>query len=189
LTTLQLRNQTTQQGVENNTIVYADVIDWFADGNTIIYDAFNQVNKAGGTPLQYWAFNLLRPATKDNLGALPPQPAGISVGNPQFGSVTQTLVAYNEIDDRTGNIKLKVVDDTQKICGQRICELVDPLQQGFGALRPTFSPDDKGMAFVDVKNFSTLPFFGRLLVADLTTGNVSSLLVQAANPEWFAKSN
>jgi Zn-dependent metalloprotease len=185
MTTLPLRNQTTGQGVDSNTIAYADVIDWFADGSVIIYDALNQVNQASGTPIEYWAFNLLRPATKDNLSALPPQPAGISVGNPQFGSVTQTLVAYNEFDDRTGNVKLKVIDFSQS----KIFDFVDPVQQGFGALRPTFSPDDKGMAFVDVRNFNTLPFVGLLLVADLTTGVVTSLAVQAANPEWFAKPN
>ncbi len=179
-----LRIPTTGQGVESNTIAFTDVIDWFADGSTIIYDAFNVVQQAGGGAITYWTFNLLRVDVGDSLPALPPQPEGISVGNPQFGSVTITLVAYNEVDDQTGVIRLKAIDYNQS----QIFTLVDPTQHGFGAWRPTFSPDDRKMAFVDVRNLNTAPLLGQLLVADLTTGQVMALPVQAGNPEWFAKS-
>jgi Zn-dependent metalloprotease len=185
LTQVQLVVPTTGQGAESNTIAFADVVDWFVDGRLIIYDAFNQVQQAGGGTLAYWSFNLLRVPTRDSLAALPPQPEGISVGNPQFGSVSVNLVAYNEIDDRTGNIQLKVVDYNES----EIFTLVDPAQQGFGAWRPTFSPDDRGMAFVDVRNAFNVPFFGTLIVADLVTGNVrvpGNVQVLASNPEWFA---
>ncbi|HXF06102.1 MAG TPA: M4 family metallopeptidase [Blastocatellia bacterium] len=184
LTEIRLRVPTTGQGVDSETIAYADVLDWFADGKVLIYDAFNQVQQASGPPLQYWSFNLLRLETKDNLPALPPQPQGISVGNPQFASTTPLVVAYNEVEDRTGTIRLKVIDYSKS----EIITLVDPGQANFGAWRPTFSPDDRKIAFVNITNVSDTPLFGQLLVGDLTTGNVIGLPVFAANPEWFARS-
>lgn len=184
LTQIRLRVPTTGQGVDNETIAYADVLDWFADGKVLIYDAFNQVQQASGPPLQYWSFNLLRLETRDNLPALPPQPQGISVGNPQFASTTPLVVAYNEVDDRTGTIRLKVIDYSKS----QIITLVDPRQTNFGAWRPTFSPDDRKIAFVNITNINVTPLFGQLLVGDLMTGNVVGLPVLAANPEWFARS-
>lgn len=184
LTQIRLRVPTTGQGVDNETIAYADVLDWFADGKVLIYDAFNQVQQASGPPLQYWSFNLLRLETRDNLPALPPQPQGISVGNPQFASTTSLVVAYNEVDDRTGTIRLKVIDYSKS----QIITLVDPGQTNFGAWRPTFSPDDRKIAFVDISDINDTPLFGQLLVGDLVTGNVMGLAVFAANPEWFARS-
>jgi Zn-dependent metalloprotease len=184
LTQIQLRVTTTGQGVESDTIAFADVLDWFRDGKILIYDAFNQIQQSSGPPLEYWTFNLLRIETKDSLPALPPQPRGISVGNPQFASTTSLVVAYNEVDDRTGTIRLKVVDYQKS----RIVTLVDPAQTNFGAWRPTFSPDDQKMAFVNITNLKNTPLIAELLVADLVTGNVTALPVRGGNPEWFARS-
>ncbi len=99
---LELYNPTTVEGVETGDVVFADVIEWDAQGEFLIYDAFNEIQTLDGG-IQYWDIGFLRAwnNTQNTLGdglitkLFTGLPENTSVGNPTFAKNAPFVVAFD----------------------------------------------------------------------------------------------
>lgn len=95
----ELFNPTTAQGESDANILFPDRIDWASDSDILMYDALNIEVSAAGDTTDYWDINLLQASTGGIARLLPPQPTGVSVGNPVFASNTDNIIAIDFIDE------------------------------------------------------------------------------------------
>jgi len=168
---------------------YADAIEFEPNGEYLMYDAYNVINRSGDTEVGSWDIGIIK--VWDNgtnnydegkiLKLFPPQPSHISIGNATFAKNSSYIIAFDRLDENANTLsvmaanlntgKTNLIEQTNRIIGY-----------------PTFSPDDDAIAYSDFDN-SANEYVVRIigLNADKITVKGSSKIEfrDGAWPVWF----
>ncbi|MBN2009751.1 M4 family metallopeptidase [candidate division KSB1 bacterium] len=177
---INLYGATTQEDVKSNTTVYADVLDWDLSGTVLIYDAFNRIPQSSGAAIEYWDINLLDVDNEIILPLFPPQPEGISVGNPAFARSNSNFFVFDYIDYNAGTDEIWGVD---LFTGNT--NLIEDNGASIGY--PRYSPNDKNLVFQ--KMGSTKPSLYQIALANnkiQPAGSAQAYVDGGMLPTWFA---
>lgn len=178
---IPLLPESSQDGIEDNSIQYPDAISWSRNWNEprIAFDALNTIN-VDGEPYSYWGVYEIDFEAQTIYNLVPAQPAEISLGNITYSNTDPDVVAFNVISpanvwdivigDLTGNGLEMLGIPSMSIGGGSVTD----------AARPTFSTDDRILAF-------TSESAAALLYLDLQTKQVGGVTFPAPiyNPYWF----
>lgn len=146
LTVVELKPQTTQNGITDRSIQFPDVVSWSPNLQEpkIAFDAFRQLDVAGGTT-SFWSMYEIDFGAELIYNLIPAQPEDVSVGNVTYSNTDPDVLAYNvigQVEDVTAvnfatNTEQALSIQTFNIQGNPILD----------ADRPTFSPDDRQICF------------------------------------------
>ena len=106
-----LYNPTYTQGINTGDVEYADALEWDFSGNYVIYDAYNNLNGVNGT-VNWWDIGFIRAFNKSNFtfgdGKIDKLfsgiPENVSIGNPSFSKNSPYVIAFDYIDEASGDI-------------------------------------------------------------------------------------
>lgn len=184
---IQLYSPTTQDGVKDFITEYADVMDWDATGEYLVFDAFNRVEQAGGDDLEFWEVNLLEVEQDRIIRMFPQQAAGVSMGNPVFASTNDVFLAFDRNDEVVCGNEIVVVnlfEGTQGMIIDNGCLQGGSPNLGF----PKFSPDDGRLVYQSEFIFSIdLRRIGLSEDKISPVGRYESWLGNAILPHWFMR--
>ncbi|MCH8962473.1 MAG: M4 family metallopeptidase, partial [Bacteroidetes bacterium] len=98
---IDLKPETTQEGVLDETIRFPDVVSWSPNPQLprIVFDALNEVDFVGESTISYWSIYEIDFAAGSILNLIPAQPTEISLGNITYSNTDPDRVAFNTIDD------------------------------------------------------------------------------------------
>ena len=190
-TALPLKPETTQQGIESETVVYPDFLVWApfrttgSDPNTlkIAFDALNE-QSLEGIDFTYWSIYEISFDLQNNsvgiYSLIPAQPTSVHIGSIDYSNADPDVVTYSHVEGTTHDIILADFERSIKI------PLGLPTAPGTApqdAEAPTFSPDDATLVFSSPSN-RALVFYER------ATGRLSQLSFADFNiaptlPYWF----
>ena len=176
---VELQSQNSSDGDIPSNIVAADVMEFAAGGDYLIYDTLNR-SEFGGTELEFWDINLLRLTDGTFFRVFPSLPAGESVGNPTLGQNHDNLMAFDYVDTEP-NVYVLAVDFETGDVGQ--------LTNNFDSLgRPTFAGDD-GAVYYQYDDGSSQR---QIWYVELEAGGLNgdpktdtAVLNEALNPVFF----
>lgn len=173
-----LQNQTSGQGATGDLVVFADVLEFAAGANFLLYDAKNRTN-LNGTAIDYWDINLLRLDNGNTLRVFQPLPLDESIGNPTFAQNSDNKIAFDHVK-ADGSFEVIAVDFQSGNAG-----LVTNNFTSDG--RPTFSGNDQEIFyhFRDGVNADTI--FRVTLAGDgiSGSGNDAVWATEGFWPVWF----
>ena len=146
--TFELSNPTFAEGVETGDVRFADVLEWNATGDFLMYDAFNEIETLDGA-IDYWDIGFLRAwdISRNDFGdglitkLFTGLPENTSVGNPTFAKNAPFVVAFDFVEDdadgtryllRTANIE---TGDVVTVFENSVLHF------------PNYSVDDKNLIF------------------------------------------
>lgn len=109
-----LYNPTFTPGVVTENVLYADAIEWDYSGQYLIYDSYNQMQNSSGNDIDYWDMGIIRVWNNgsNNWGdgkiekVFSNLPEGISVGNPSLSKNSPYILAFDYLDDNTGEMNV-----------------------------------------------------------------------------------
>ena len=174
----------TTDGARSNTVLYADAMDWNLTGEYLLFDAFNSIPQVTGDSLNFWNINILDVKNELIYPVFPPQPEGISVGNPSFSEVNDSYIVFDYYDAN----KMEDVILTYDIFNSQIGVIES---NGASISYARYSTDDKYLIF------ERQDFYGRtnLRMIALQDNKIqpASTSVEYATggmrPYWFAIGN
>lgn len=109
----ELYNPTFTSGVQTGTVNYAEAMEWDFTGEYVMYDANNSIG-SGLDQSDYWDISFIQVWDNDRNRFVDPSKEGIisklindlpdntSVGNPTFSKNSPYIVAFDLLDDATG---------------------------------------------------------------------------------------
>lgn len=178
---IPLKVESTQDGIEDRSIKYPDAVSWSRNWKEprIAFDALNGI-AAGGGEYTYWSvYEIDFQATKI-YNLVPAQSTDYSLGNITYSNTDPDVIAFNVVNPQ--NVWDIVVGD---LTGSGFSQLNIPGRNIGGltvtdAARPTFSPDDKLLAFTSAAN-------NALFVMQGSSGQIAGAQFPAPiyNPFWF----
>lgn len=143
----RLYNPTYTQGISTGDVLYADAISWDLTGQYVMYDAFNRISSTTTADIEYWDIGIIEvwDNNQNSFGngvvtkifsSLDP---GESVGNAVFSANSPNVIAFDYINDNTGENSVYAANIE---LGQ-IGTIFTPGVLGV----PAFSNDDKKIIF------------------------------------------
>jgi bacillolysin len=99
----ELTNPTFSDGVSTGEVLYADAMEWDFTGESVMYDAENEVKSNTAGTINYWDIGFIRvwnnKAKSFSLGKIeklfPSLEEGESVGNPTFSKNSPYIIAFD----------------------------------------------------------------------------------------------
>lgn len=178
---ISLYNPTTQDGVEDNSVKYADALDWDINSEIIVYDCYNEVPQATGGNIDFWTINIYDMNDGNIYNLFPPQQEGISIGNPSFSQTNSGFLLLDLIDFNNGTDDIYAID---LFSGN--ANVVESNGSSIGY--PRYSPDDTKIVFQRLNNTNTPSLRLINLMDDKITAAASSqdYVVGGRLPNWFA---
>ncbi len=187
-----LYNPTFTPGITTDNVLYADAIEWDYSGNFLIYDAYNTLQNSNGDVVDYWDMNMVRVwnSAANTWGdgqifkIFSNMPEGINVGNPCLSKNSPYILAFDYLDNNTGEMDVMAVNLETGDVGTLFAN--NPVL-GF----PNYSKADNQIVF-DSHNQ-----VGDEVVATLSlqsdkihpTGTATALIDVAKWPVWYATGN
>ena len=114
---IKLYQPTTQAGIHQDIARYADVLQWDATGNYVIYDVLNRLPGPGEETIDFWTVNVLEPTTETIWPLFPPQPEGVHIANPSLssairpdGTIDDCRLLYERVDKQNASTEISVMD-------------------------------------------------------------------------------
>ncbi len=113
--TAHLYNPTTQQGIVNYNVLYADALEWDYGGEFLMYDAYNQMNSSTtGQNVDYWDISFMNVWSKASgtwgsgevFKLVSGIPEGISIGNPSLSKNSPSVCAFDYLDGNSGSVSV-----------------------------------------------------------------------------------
>lgn len=171
-------------GADAKTAVRADALSFDPTGRYILFDTYNMIRNASGDTVSFWNINLLDITTGDIESVFPPQPEGISVGNPSFSRTSPMRFAFDYFDEAQGQYAVMTADFNTGDVG--IVDNVTTSGLGF----PTFSGDDRTIAYHTIQSIESVDRDAVLLMPLKEnmlegTGNARLQVQDAKYPVWF----
>ena len=112
---IELYQPTTQDGVRQDIVKYADALQWDATGTVVIYDVLNSLPGPDGEPIEFWTVNALEPTSETIWPLFPPQPEDVQIGNPSLssevrpdGTIDDCRLLYERVDALNARTEIKV---------------------------------------------------------------------------------
>ncbi len=181
----KLYQPTTQEGVYDYVTLYSDAMDWDFSNQYIIFDAFNSIPQQSGDSLEFWNINVLDIATGQIFPVFPPQPEGISMGNPSFAQTDDNIFTFDYVDFNanedvimaanlfTGEVK--TVFNNGDIIGYPNYTTQDDRIVFQTWVTDNFGNTDYGVAYQPLSNDKITP-----------SGQAQALVSGGIRPKWFA---
>jgi Zn-dependent metalloprotease len=170
----------TQDGGAQETIQYPDVMNWSPNKSQprLAFDAYNEDSFAGQI-LSYWSMYELNFQSGKIYNLVPTQPNDINIGNVTYSKTNPDLIAFNALDNTSADIVVASFENNGMVALNIPGRTIDG-QTILDAERPTFSPNDRYLAFSSAVNHAMLYFDG-------TNNSLSySAFAQALyNPHWM----
>lgn len=102
----ELDNPTFTEGVSTGDVIYADAMEFSADGQFIIYDAINSIRNNTGENIEYWDIGFINVWDHANnqygdgrIQKLFNQlPEDVSIGNPTFSKNSPNVIAFDLLE-------------------------------------------------------------------------------------------
>jgi hypothetical protein len=88
----------TNENQANCSVLFADVLEWTADGRHIIYDVLNKELNVQGDTLEYWDIFRLQPDNGYIMQLIPDHPQDTHKGNPALASKNDDVIAFDYAD-------------------------------------------------------------------------------------------
>ncbi len=178
---IKLYTPTTQDGVKDSVVKYADALDWDLSSQFIVYDSFNKIPKASGGDIEFWNVNILDVNNEKIYPIFPPQGEGISLGNPSFGQTNDNYLLLEKIDFNNAVDTIFAVNLFSGDVG-----LVEANGSSIGF--PRYSPNDEHIVFqrLDENGQATLR---QIAMADnkiSSNGTSQSYVTGGQLPTWFS---
>jgi Zn-dependent metalloprotease len=178
---VKLYNPTTQEGVKDSVVKYADALDWDLSSQFIVYDSFNKVPKASGSNIEFWVVNILDVQNEKIYSIFPPQEEGISFGNPSFGQTNDNYLIFDKIDFNNSIDEIWAVN---LFSGEG--NIIENNGSSIGF--PRYSPNDEHIVFqkIDDQGKSNLR---QINLADnkiSSNGESVNYVTGGQLPTWFA---
>jgi hypothetical protein len=85
------------------TVLYAEVMDFTADGNFLLYDAFDQIDLGGGATRSFYSVYALDLVNDRTLELFNPEP-GVDVGNPSQAHTSDNFLVVDIVDNGAGHV-------------------------------------------------------------------------------------
>ena len=92
----------TRDGSPASTLLFADALHWNASGDTVIFDALNELPLPGGGTAETWSIYALELATGEVLDVVSPQP-GAHYDFPALGHTSDSFITFDAVDAATGS--------------------------------------------------------------------------------------
>ncbi|EIJ41760.1 Zinc metalloprotease (elastase) [Beggiatoa alba B18LD] len=89
------------EGVMTNTILFADALDFTADGENLVYDALNILKLSDGEQVASWSIYALDLASTQIISIVPPV-AGLDIGNPSLSQTSDNNLTFTATEPNTG---------------------------------------------------------------------------------------
>lgn len=187
----RLYNPTYTQGINTGDVLYADAISWDLTGQYVMYDAFNRISSTTTADIEYWDIGIIEvwDNNQNSFGngivtkvfsSLDP---GESVGNAVFSTNSPNVIAFDYINNNTGENSVYAANIE---LGQ-IGTVFTPGVLGV----PAFSNDDTKMIFNGQDNQGNDVIGVIDLAADkinAASGAQASVLIPAAKwGSWIAQ--
>ncbi len=197
---VDLYNPTSQDNIFDDTVQYADALDWDLSSSFLVYDAFNRVDQSDGGSLDFWAVYLMDvEATVDDLNdwpviysIFPPLPEGLSVGNPSFAQTNDSYLVYDFVDFNAEQSQIWAVDLYSGDEGM-LFNSGDFYQSGSDLIAnpgyAKYSPNDRELVFQWYDHVtSNSMLIGRVPTTDRLnpSGQATAFLQGAMLPVWYA---
>ncbi|MCP5062045.1 MAG: T9SS type A sorting domain-containing protein, partial [Ignavibacteriae bacterium] len=178
---IKLYNPTTQEGIQDSVVKYADALDWNLSSEFIVYDSFNQIPQATGGSFDYWDVNILDVVNDKIYSLFPPQADGISIGNPSFGQTNDNYLLIDKIDFNNATDTIFAVDLFSGDVG-----LVEANGSSIGF--PRYSPNDEQVVFqkFDEADLSNLRQIAMAENKISSSSESYSYVSGGQSPAWFA---
>jgi Zn-dependent metalloprotease len=189
-----LYNPTFGQNINSSNVKYASTMDWAPDGDNLVYDNYNFVNSpGGGNAYYYWDIDLINAwnsqqgtfGTRQIQSVLPPAGQGVDIGNPTFSKNTPYIIAFDAINELTGQadvIGANLLTGATGIIASNV---------GYTVGFPSYSTDDKTIAYATrgVTSVSSTDNIVQWAGVDATkitgTGTVTAFVNSALAPVWY----
>jgi len=180
---IRLYSPTTQENIRNYTTVLADAMDWNLTGQYLIFDSYTSIPQADGGNLSYWSINILDPANELISLLFPPQPEGISIGNPSFGQTNDIYFVFDYIDLNQG---ITQVRSANLFTGEVFVVEANGNSIGY----PRYSSDDRKLVFErwEVDGQTAYPTLRQVALKESKTepaGGSTAFVNEGRLPVWF----
>ena len=182
---IHLYSPTTQEGVRNNITVFADALDWDLSSRYLIYDAFNRVPRSEGDPLEFWDVSILDVNTDVIYRIFPPQPEGISIGNPSFAFTSNNLIVFEYVDFNNATSTIMTADLFQGVAQE---VLNNGSYNGLPNLSfAKYAPNDRALIFQRIEGGAYMLYQLPLKDDRMSPAGSESFWASGAQlPYWFA---
>ena len=128
-TRIELYHPTTQEGIRQDIVKYADALQWDPNSTYVIYDVLNSLPGPDGEPIEFWTINVLEPTSETIWPLFPPQPEGVHIANPSRTSAFRVKpdttfedcrMLYERVDVPNARTEISVMDFCKG--GERVCK-------------------------------------------------------------------
>ncbi len=183
-----LYNPTFSQGVNSGGVLYADALEWDYSGQFVMYDAFNRITGTLGDNVEYWDVGFLNVwdnqtnnwGTGEVTKLFTQLDPGISIGDAVFSSNSPYIIAFDYIDNNTGDFSVVAANietgDVQAVFTQSILGYPDYSKRDDKIL---FAAEDQAgneiVAQISMANDKITP-----------SGQATALIGDATYPIWYA---
>ncbi len=171
------QTQTVTLATENasTTISYADTMNFTKDGQTLIYDALNEITTADGSRMNAWSIYALDLVNQTTTAVVPPV-SGFNFQFPSLSQITDDYLAFDAFNQNTG---INNVTITSLITGEQ--QIIDT-SNNHGI--PSFTGDDSAIVFSrpDTATATGFSLFRQPLQSDhITSSGDSELWIKDAD--------
>ena len=164
------------------TTLFADALDWDINGEYIVFDAFNSIEKADGSNIEFWDINILEVESSIIFRIFPTLPEGVSIGGPSFANTNDACVIFDYFDEVNVQDYIMCVD---LFSGETGTLVNNGTFWGF----PKFSVNDERIVF-QYYDDSTDEFSVWQMPVDETrlnsNGDIEGWINNGKIPVWFA---
>jgi Zn-dependent metalloprotease len=122
-------------------VLLADALDFSADGNTIFYDAFNQIQFQNGSEIGLWSIYSIDLATDLVTAVVPPTP-GFDIANPSVSQTSDQFLTFEGVNAITGDVEIVLYDLFNGTLGS-----VPPIVSAGFRVLPGYTGDDTALVF------------------------------------------
>jgi bacillolysin len=122
-------------------VLLADAMEFTADSQGMVYDAYNILNLKSGSAIGLWSIYHLDLTSGAVVTVAPPTP-GFDLGNPSIGKTADNLIAYEAVETATGKSTV-IAENTFTAKLQAVATITPgPLNAA-----PSFTGDDRGLVY------------------------------------------
>ncbi len=181
----KLYQPTTQEDVVDYVTLYSDAMDWDFSNRYLLFDAFNSIPQQDGDSLKFWNINVLDITTGKIFPIFPPQPEGISMGNPSFAQTDDNIFTFDYVDFNQGQ-------DLIMAANLYTGNVVTVFNNGDVIGYPNYSTQDDRIVFqtwvTDAYGNTTYGVAYQPLASDKMSpsGQAQALVSGGIRPKWFA---
>jgi Zn-dependent metalloprotease len=159
-------------GATLDTILFAEAMDFTADGGFLIYDALNELELLDGSTVESWSIFSLDLVTGESRFIVPPSP-GLDIAFPSLSQRSDNFVVFDVFDKASSLSTITTADLTTGDSGEI------GTVNGYGV--PGYSGDDAAVVYSQVSGTPTgFSLVRQPIAADRITA-------QGAPTQWLAE--